>query len=407
MGAYLLSTALTFSAVGLVVARDDLVEKERRIAELEQQGAAIAGQREVVEQRLLRTIRDLEATTRHQRETIVRLGELRESVRQELIAAERELAAVVKQRDAARQLAASLGDGVRDHELRQRDAEKEKDALSGKLASLEARLAALTEERDIARRAEKGLRWRLEQAEEKLASLDTPRRAASREETARGQEARGTDLRGWVSGQVDAVEKVLAKAGVQLERLLARADDESHEGVGGPLVPAGSRGVAVASLGGDGADAPARQLALKRVMAALPLSAPLDGYRVMSEFGIRRDPIRKRRAMHEGIDLSGAQGEAVLSTQAGRVIQAGSDGAYGITVVLDHGMGITTRYAHLRKALVRVGERVATRRPIGIIGSTGRSTGRHLHYEIRLDGQALDPAPFLEARKRFGSVLKG
>lgn len=404
--AYLLSTALTFTAAGLIVARQDIADKERRIAELEQQGSLTERRREMVEQRLMRTIQDLEATTQHQRETIARIGEAREAVSRELAAAERELTALAEERDAARSLAAALGDGARDREAWRREAEKERSALGAKVAALEARLAALGEERDEARRAEKGLRWRLEQAEQKLASANSRRELEARQDaTARDELPRGR-LRSWISGQAEAVEKVLAKAGVQLEKLLARAGDDSHEGVGGPLKLAGADGVEVASLEPGAGDA-SRIEALRQVMAALPLDAPLDGYRVMSEFGVRTDPIRKRKAVHEGIDLSGDRDEKVLATQAGRVLQAGYDGAYGISIIIDHGMGISTRYAHLKTALVRTGDRVAARRPIGIIGSSGRSTGRHLHYEVRLDGKPLNPAPFLEATKRFSSVLKG
>ena len=79
------------------------------------------------------------------------------------------------------------------------------------------------------------------------------------------------------------------------------------------------------------------------------------------------------------------------------MIEAGRSGAYGIMVVIDHGMGLETRYAHLRKALVRVGQKVALHDQVGIMGRTGRATGPHLHYEIRLDGRPLNPAPFLEA----------
>jgi murein DD-endopeptidase MepM/ murein hydrolase activator NlpD len=404
--AYLLSSALTFTAIGLVVAWHDVAEKERRIAELEAESAAVQRRRDVVEQRLVRTIQDLEAATRHQRETLARVNALRETVGRELAAARQELAALAEERDTARELAQSLGDGVRDQELWRRNAEKERKTLSAKLASLETRIASLTEERDVARRAEKGLRWRLEQAEQKLASANARKGAEPQRDASLREEDLPGKVRNWAAGQAEAVEKVLAKAGVRLEQLLARVDDDSHEGVGGPLMPAGPDDVEVASLDAAPGDT-ARGQALRQVMAALPLATPLDGYRVMSDFGVRSDPIRKRRAMHEGIDLSAGRGEQVLATQAGRVIQAGRDGAYGIVVVIDHGMGITTRYAHLKRTLVRRGDRVEARRPIGIIGSSGRSTGRHLHYEIRLDDKPLNPAPFLEARKRFGSVLKG
>jgi murein DD-endopeptidase MepM/ murein hydrolase activator NlpD len=199
---------------------------------------------------------------------------------------------------------------------------------------------------------------------------------------------------------------VLAKAGVKLDRLLARADDDSREGVGGPLMA--EEDVDLASLdGGDAVQGAARTQALRRIAASLPLTEPMDGYRVMSQYGRRADPITRRRAVHEGIDLSGARDQRIRATQSGVVTHAGRNGDYGITVEIDHGMGITTRFAHMKSVLVRKGQRVTVGREIGVIGSTGRSTGRHLHYEIRLDGRSINPAPFLEATRVYGNILKG
>ena len=140
-------------------------------------------------------------------------------------------------------------------------------------------------------------------------------------------------------------------------------------------------------------------------------------YKLNSGFGYRRDPLRRRGAVHTGLDFGGPRNAPVQATAPGTVVEAGRSGAYGIMVVIDHGLGIETRYAHLSRALVRVGDKVTAGSRSGPMGRTGRATGPHLHYEIRFDGRALNPRPFLEAggqasaarrrlRARSGSRLK-
>jgi len=143
---------------------------------------------------------------------------------------------------------------------------------------------------------------------------------------------------------------------------------------------------------------PARRAASRpRPVAGLPLGSPLAVTRVTSGFGRRVDPINHRHASHEGIDLAAAPRTPVHATAAGRVVFAGRRGGYGRMVEVDHGYGVHTRYAHLARILVFPGQRVALRQGIGLVGSSGRTTGPHLHYEIRVDGIARNPARFLAA----------
>jgi murein DD-endopeptidase MepM/ murein hydrolase activator NlpD len=215
-------------------------------------------------------------------------------------------------------------------------------------------------------------------------------------------------LRAWIVARVNALRGVLAGSGVDVDRLIERADGRLSEGQGGPLLPVPERAAATpAAVGGTLDEDLSRLLALRRVLTAAPLAAPMMQYRLTSPFGVRRDPLTRRAAAHEGLDFGGAADARVLATAPGRVIEAGRAGAYGIMVEIDHGMGMRTRYAHLRRALVRPGDRVARRTPIGIMGNTGRSTGPHLHYEVRLDGRPLDPMGFLEAGRRLGRALQG
>jgi murein DD-endopeptidase MepM/ murein hydrolase activator NlpD len=109
--------------------------------------------------------------------------------------------------------------------------------------------------------------------------------------------------------------------------------------------------------------------------------------------------------MHPGIDFLAPSGDAVRATAGGTVITADNAGGYGNMVEIDHGNGVTTRYGHLSAILVKVGQIVAKDALIGRIGSTGRSTGPHLHYEVRLDGKAIDPMRYIRAGSELGPLL--
>jgi murein DD-endopeptidase MepM/ murein hydrolase activator NlpD len=117
-----------------------------------------------------------------------------------------------------------------------------------------------------------------------------------------------------------------------------------------------------------------------------------------SGFGVRSDPFHSGAAMHPGIDLAAPRGTPVYATADGTVVRAGwNSGGYGNLVELDHGRGITTRYGHMSAILVHSGDHVTRGQEIGRIGSTGRSTGNHLHYEVRIDGRAVNPIPFMKS----------
>ena len=113
---------------------------------------------------------------------------------------------------------------------------------------------------------------------------------------------------------------------------------------------------------------------------------------VTSDFGWRRDPIVGENRFHAGVDLRAAYGREVGAAQTGRVVQAGEEGGYGLTVVVEHRPGIQTRYAHLSSILVKPGEQVAARQAIGRAGQTGRATGTHVHFEVTQDGKPVDPS---------------
>ena len=138
--------------------------------------------------------------------------------------------------------------------------------------------------------------------------------------------------------------------------------------------------------------------ALDAAIKALPLGHPVDAetYRT-SGFGLRQDPFTKRPTMHHGLDFGGRRQTPIVATAAGVVSYVGRRGAYGRVVEIDHGHGFKTRYAHLHKTFVKRGQKVDKGFKVGGMGSTGRSTGNHLHYEIHFQGRAYDPNKFLKA----------
>ena len=121
-----------------------------------------------------------------------------------------------------------------------------------------------------------------------------------------------------------------------------------------------------------------------------PVPGPLD-----SSFGPRVHPIYGTVRMHNGLDLDGAMGDPIVAAEAGTVILAGAKGGYGQTVMIDHGGGMVTLYAHQSKLAVSVGQKVAAGERIGSVGSTGVSTGPHLHFEVRINGDPVNPAGYL------------
>jgi murein DD-endopeptidase MepM/ murein hydrolase activator NlpD len=143
---------------------------------------------------------------------------------------------------------------------------------------------------------------------------------------------------------------------------------------------------------------------LNRTLALVPYRKPVIGdVEFTSGFGVRSDPFLGRPAMHTGLDFRAATGDPVRATANGKVVSAAWAGGYGRMVEIDHGNGLSTRYGHLSEINVRVGDQIKIGQVIGEVGSTGRSTGPHLHYETRIDGEAVDPQKFLRAGVRLSA----
>jgi murein DD-endopeptidase MepM/ murein hydrolase activator NlpD len=132
----------------------------------------------------------------------------------------------------------------------------------------------------------------------------------------------------------------------------------------------------------------------KSMLASTPSIWPTQGW-VTSDFGVRHDPYNEDRSMHQGLDISTPHGQPVQTPSDGTVVFNGTEGGYGKVLVIDHGYGVKTRYAHLSETVVRLGERVARGQKVAAVGNTGRSTGPHLHYEVRVNGIPENPRKFI------------
>ncbi len=170
---------------------------------------------------------------------------------------------------------------------------------------------------------------------------------------------------------------------------------------GGPLIPLNREGLPAFDLQVTQTQSMLQGAeAARRALSSLPLGRPVAGdTEVTSQFGVRTDPFTRGPALHSGIDFRATHGTPVRATAAGKVVEAGWAGGYGNMVEIDHGHGLSSRYAHLTAIDVEPGQSVAKNAVLGRAGSTGRSTGPHLHYETRIDGEPADPMRFLRAAR--------
>ncbi|CAJ0886976.1 hypothetical protein AMST5_03756 [freshwater sediment metagenome] len=220
-------------------------------------------------------------------------------------------------------------------------------------------------------------------------------------------------LSGIVQPAVEAATRLRTAfdiAGLPVERYLAHARrKQSGAAMGGPFVaaPLDEQGAAFEKNLAVAQTAVATLDGLRRALPMTPLRKPLAGALQMSSaFGFRTDPFFGRPALHSGVDLREDLGAPVRATAAGVVTAAGPQGGYGNLVEIDHGGGLLTRYGHLSAINVVPGQQVAPGAVVGQVGSTGRSTGPHLHYEVRMDGEAVDPARFLKAASALGGIIQ-
>lgn len=313
---------------------------------------------------------------------------------------------------------------------------EERRELSTALDLMRARLAEAVEQRDIAAAANDRLLAQVDakDAGPNGADLTTTLRAvtaalsdavvdrdsATADRTVLQQQLAGLELRMQVNGRrqdeminqleqavaasFGPLEGVFAKSNLDVDDLLATVRS-NYTGQGGPLEAAtvSTRSFDDPALGPrfDRLMSDIDRANLMRIAAGkIPYSVPvLSDFRFTSGFGYRRDPKGRGTRMHAGIDLAGPRGTAIFATAAGVVTDAGYESGYGNVVRIRHDFGFETVYAHQSRIRVRVGQTVSRGDRIGDMGSTGRSTGSHLHYEVHVNGRPVNPMTYLEAAK--------
>lgn len=199
----------------------------------------------------------------------------------------------------------------------------------------------------------------------------------------------------------DRIKDALANAGI------ASGARDDQVGTGGPFILASANAAADFDSRVADLDAALVQLEQAKTLASsVPIANPAPGMPVSSSFGTRRDPLLGLLAFHSGMDFRAASGSSVLATAKGVVTAADYNGGYGNMVDIDHGNGLSTRYGHMSQILVTIGQQVNIGEVIGKAGSTGRSTGPHLHYEVRKGGSAVNPASYLSIGRQIAAELQ-
>ena len=210
-----------------------------------------------------------------------------------------------------------------------------------------------------------------------------------------------SDIQNAANSRIKKIEKTIALTGLHIKskNSVQAENSPSIGGQGGPLVPVVTKNFSDSEKleTVKFANEIDRLIVLEKLTQVMPLARPIKSYFVSSGFGTRTDPITGGFARHQGLDFVGPNHEKIVSPSSGRVILAGKFSDYGNAVVIDHGFGITTRYGHLSAVKVEKGQMVKKGDVIALQGSTGRSTGQHLHYEVRYKNTPLNPRKFLEA----------
>ena len=268
------------------------------------------------------------------------------------------------------------------------------DGTQTKLQQISSERERLQAERERLAAERDALKQKLQSVESRLSKADVSKLEIKMPTSVASAPSAGAAV---ARGPLSNLESMVAATGLNVENFIARLGGPA-KGEGGPYIALGAPNQVSAG------DRALREEALRTLLKTLPLAAPLAQYQVESPFGPRMDPINHRQGFHPGVDLTSAFRSPVYSTAPGVVTFAGVRDTYGKFVEIDHGNGIVTHYAHLHRVTVALGQKVGAHQEVGELGSTGRSTGPHLHYEVVVDGEPLDPEKFLEVGKSVVQV---
>ncbi len=383
--------------------------------------------RDALKNRLLAFDSDLKRIAARNQSLTNQIADLKSEIRgiegdRRRMAAERdELTALL---DQSRQSNGNLANQVADLTGRLTTLRRDHQVATEQVASLTAKVGTLQGELQMAQASNADLSRQVAQTKLALTTVINQRNTLQlgrsdlgrtidelREKVASVQESQANFVASVTErtrNSLEEMEKTLVMTGLNVESMISAAEKDGI-GKGGPFLPDPATGADeteqklltnVATLD----DEVARWEKMQVVLRSVPLAAPVDHYYISSGFGARVDPFNGARARHEGLDMVGTLRSDVLATAPGTVIHAGWKGNYGRVVEIDHGLGIVTLYAHLDSVAVKVGDVVDYRQLVGKLGSSGRSSGPHCHYEVRYNDKPLDPMGFLKAGRY---VFKG
>lgn len=396
---------IAFSTFQYVFQNDIIAAKNERIRAGQEAYLALEGEMRDTQIRFISAAQDLDAKHNQlialvsQKETLEqRLNDISArltSVSDDHLEASKEAAALRTQLQGERS-ALSGRIGTLQGELR--STLDQRSDLEQNLAATRDRVVSLSAERDTLIKSNADLTGSLRTVNGRLVDI-------------RSEQQRFIDrIAARTSDDISLLEDTIAMTGLEPATLFEKSGI-LDSAMGGPVIDPSAiedvSSVNLANLEGAAFDSSVAGLedslqrweALQSVLRVLPIAAPADNFYISSDYGRRRDPITKRMAFHAGVDLAGPARQPVYATAPGKVVRAGRNGPYGNMVEIDHGFGLRTRYGHLERISVKKNEEVGFRTQIGRMGSTGRSTGTHLHYEIRFEGKAYDPSRFLKAGK--------
>ena len=387
-------------------ADQDMAEVRERLANVAAQNAALRGALASTDSRLrgLDAMQnDLLAERDHAQEQLQGAEAALTAKSAELAHMGRGLDATKSDLEETEQQRSELGVRLHRLEAELQDATNQSVQYKTSWEAAQRKLQALAEEREKVVAERDGLLGRLAVLQQPLlqergrlgkAAADSPRGDAALQALSLPKSPGG--LGGFIADEGrlgwTEVTALLSSAGVDIDKLAARfgAVPPSQ---GGPFVALGG----IKQAKGDNE-------ALQKALKTLPLAAPLAHYQLESRFGPRVDPFNRRPSFHPGLDLAAPFKSPVFNTAPGVVVFAGLRSDYGKVVEVDHGSGIVTRYAHLHRITVALGQHLGAREQIGLLGSTGRSSGPHVHYEVVVNGTPQDPEKFLQAGRSIVQV---
>ena len=382
---------VVFASVYLLFKDQIIDSKNLRIANMESAYEQLSQELSDTQDHFVALTSDLE--TNHKQ--LLDLVHYKGSLEDRLSSLTDELDTVISERDKALTVKQALKAQVEQLENNLGVTSTRNSSLSNSLLRTRQSLSEITQDRDGARKLHHSAAKRVDELEQRLTELKS------------SQQILINRIQDRTHVSVGEMESMVKLTGLDVGDLLRRTD-ATETGQGGPLVSLDAIQSAneFTGMGNKFENSVlelelhlARWEGLQQILQTLPLAPPADRYYRSSGFGKRKDPFTKRWAMHYGLDFAGPFKTIVRATAAGVVTYAGRKGPYGRFVEINHGLGVKTRYAHLHKILVKKGAKVNFRQKIGMMGSTGRSTGSHVHYEVLFNGRSQDPDKFLKAGK--------